>query len=300
MSFDKDGTQLGLASPRPAQEIERVSFGDLRIEMTEPELLFSEDEWDSAMPALVKDITAYLSRRRAPVFKDQGDHGEGWGSGAFLRLGKQVFVLTNHHVADARTPTQRLTSQLKGQEDIWVIVGNHFSFPLPLDLALLPVPEKIWQTQHDSTAIAVSEIALAHDPVKGELLAFSGFAGDRVNFHFGTLCSEASCYTAREVSLPFDDRFVPRFHFGIDYRPDLAQAVIGDRGPPLPPGLSGSVVWDTQFVAARMRKLTWKPEMARVTGIVWGWPSDRGCIVATRAEYLRSFLLNAAQSLAYL
>ncbi len=265
------------------------------INRTDPQLLFSDAEWNAAMPGVSKDLTAYLAARRAPIFKDHGDHGEGWGSGAFLRHGGRVFVLTNEHVAAARSPTQPLASQLQDQNDIWRFVGNHVQFGLPLDLALLPVPEAMWNTKHGSTAIEIDEIAIAHDPVEGELLAFTGFAGERVKFHFGTLFAQATCYTAREIALPSDPRFSSRYHFGIDYRPDLATDVIGTRGLPLPPGLSGSVVWNTQFVAAKMLGQRWTADMAQVTGVVWGWPSDHGCIVATRAEFLRSFLLQAAQ-----
>jgi hypothetical protein len=56
-------------------------------------------------------------------------------------------------------------------------------------------------------------------------------------------------------------------------------------------GLSGSTVWNTNFVAAKMDGIEWTPELAKVTGVVWGWPSGHACLVATRAEYLRSFLL---------
>ncbi len=264
--------------------------------MNEPRLLFSEAEWNGAIPRLVEDITAHLNTRRAPVFKDLGSHGEGWGSGVFLKVGEQVFVLTNEHVAAAHSPAQNLASQLKGREEIWRFVGNSVRCPQPIDLALLPVPEEQWRSAHNSVAVEISSIALVHRPVETELLAFTGFAGERVQFHFGSLFSEATCYTAREVELPTDERFDPRFHFGIDYRPDIAQQVIGDKGLPLPPGLSGSVVWNTRFVEARMSGHSWEPDMAQVTGVVWGWPSDCGCLVATRAEYLRSFLLSAAMS----
>ena len=83
----------------------------------------------------------------------------------------------------------------------------------------------------------------------------------------------------------------------MDYRPDLATNVIGDDGLPSPPGMSGSTVWNTGFVEAKARGVPWKPEMARVTGVVWGWPSEHACLVATRAEYLRSFMLGAVESL---
>jgi hypothetical protein len=103
----------------------------------------------------------------------------------------------------------------------------------------------------------------------------------------------ATCFTTREVDLPEDDRFDNRFHLGLDYRPDLATNVIGNKGLPLPPGLSGSTLWNTGFVEAKMAKRPWTPELAVVTGVIWGWPSGAGCLIATRAEYLRSFLLGA-------
>ena len=152
-----------------------------------------------------------------------------------------------------------------------------------------------WATpSNTSQAIGTEQIALAHDPVEGEILTFAGFAGERVSFCFGTLLTQGTCYTAREAELPESDQFSPRFHFGIDYRPDLATDVIGRDGLPDPHGFSGATVWDTNFVAAKMAGVPWTPDMARVTGVVWGWPSGNALLVATRAEYLRSFLLGMA------
>jgi hypothetical protein len=190
-------------------------------------LLFTKAEWDAAIPNVVRDMTRFLSHRRAPVFEDHGDHGDGWGSGSFLQLGRRVFILTNEHVSTVRWSGRTLASQLLGQEDIWKIIDNHVERTSPLDLALLPVPDSVWAKTHNSTAITVDQIAIAHQPVVGELLAFTGFAGERVQFHFSTLLSEATCYVAREIELPPDPRFDTRFHFGIDYRPDLAEQVIG-------------------------------------------------------------------------
>jgi hypothetical protein len=99
---------------------------------------------------------------------------------------------------------------------------------------------------------------------------------------------------AREVPLPTDDRFNARFHFAIDYKPDLATNVVGSHSLPCPPGMSGSAVWNTGFVESRMAGESWTPESARITGIVWAWPSSSGCIVATRSEYVRSFLLSVS------
>ena len=64
---------------------------------------------------------------------------------------------------------------------------------------------------------------------------------------------------AREIALPDDPRIDGRFHFGIDYRPDLAEQVIGSAAMPLLPGLSGSTVWNTRLVEARWRACRGRP-----------------------------------------
>lgn len=270
----------------------------LQTDMTiPPPLLFTEAEWDAAVSNVSREMTQFLSHRRVPVFEDHDDHGKGWGSGSFFQLGSKVFILTNEHISNVRFQGRTLMSQLRGQEDVWKIVGNHFEQAAPQDLALLPVPDEVWAKEHCSKAILADQVAAVHQPVTEELLAFTGFAGERVHFHFSTLLAEATCYTAREIELPSDSRFNDRFHFCIDYRPDLAKQTVGTAGLPLPPGLSGSTVWDTKFVAAKRASRPWSPKLARVTGVVWGWPSNHGCIVATRAEHLGEFLLQATKKL---
>lgn len=263
------------------------------------QLLFTQTEWENAVPKVVEDMTSFLRPYRAPVFEHTDDGGKGWGSGAYIELGDRHFLLTNEHVAAAHQQGRKLIHQFLDQDELQLVTGDGVSRSDPFDLALLPVDETAWATPtNHSRAIAVEQIALAHNPVQAELLTFTGFAGAKVSFHFNTLTSKATCSTAREVPLPPNDpRFSSRFHFGLDYKPNLATDVIGKEGLPHPPGLSGSVVWDTGFVLAKMSGQTWTPDMAKVTGVVWGWPSNAGCIVATRAEYLRSFLLGAAQTL---
>lgn len=261
------------------------------------ELVFTREEWEAAVPGVVAAMRSFLAPYRTPVFKDHGTHGEGWGSGSYLAHAGRRFVLTNEHVATVRRQHQHLGHQLVNDENLYRIVGNHVDYPEPLDLALLPVSDEAWaRNPHDSRTIEIDQIALAHDPVPGELIAFTGFSGEATQFFFDTLLCEGTCYVAREADLPGDDpRFNSRYHFGIEYRPDLACQIESRRGLPLPPGLSGSTVWDTRFVAAKMARIDWSPDMARVTGVVWGWPSSHGFLVATRAEYLRSFLLGVGR-----
>ena len=58
----------------------------------EPRLLFTEAEWNAAMPELTKQMVAHLQRYRTPVFKDFGEHGEGRGTGGFVDIGGAKYV----------------------------------------------------------------------------------------------------------------------------------------------------------------------------------------------------------------
>ncbi|WP_150111188.1 hypothetical protein [Mesorhizobium opportunistum] len=252
--------------------------------------------WAATADRITSEMRDYLAAYRTPVFEDLGTHCAGWGSGAYLRLGNSVFVLTNEHVAVAREQGRRLLHQLAGQEDWTRIGGDDAKLDFPFDLALMPVDTQAWNDSSNlSRAIEIDQIALAHAPVSNELFAFTGFAGENARFYFDTMRYGGTCSVAREVALPSDDeRFDGRYHFGLDYKPNLATNVTPSGGLPMPPGLSGSTVWNTGYVEATMNGWQWTPELARVTGVLWGWPSNFGCIVATRAEYLRSFLLDVA------
>jgi len=250
------------------------------------------------MPDLTREMTAYLAQYRTPVFKDEGDHGKGWGSGSFVELDRERYILTNAHVANIRHSKNSIGFQLAGQDTLFRVHGNHVEQEWPWDLALLPVNDLAWTgTEHASQAIQIEQIALAHTPMPGEVFALSGFAGEGTQFIFGTLFFGATTSLAREVELPLDVRWDRRFHFGLDYRPDLATSVFGNESLPKPPGISGSTVWNTYFFESKARGFAWRPEMARVAGVVWGWSSQDGILVATRAEHVRSLLLGAPSAL---
>jgi hypothetical protein len=256
--------------------------------------LFTKNEWNAAMPQLTKDMMAYLAQYSAPLFKDHGDHGEGWGSGSFVEIDGAKYVLTNQHVAAPIPKGQRLGLKLKDLEHLSGLAAHFAEEPWPWDLALLPVGQAVWNTMgHDSKAIEVEQLSLAHTPVPTEVFAFSGFAGERTKFVFNSIVFERTTSLAREGSLPADERWDARFHFGLDYRPDSAIPVVGDRGLPAPPGFSGSTVWNTCFVEAKANGLPWRPELAKVAGVLWGWSSGHSLLLATRVEHVRSFLLAA-------
>lgn len=61
---------------------------------------------------------------------------------------------------------------------------------------------------------------------------------------------------------------------------------------PNPQGMSGSLLWDTKFVASMSTGRKWNPELAMVCGLIWGAYRSPEAIVATKIEHLRSALLD--------
>jgi hypothetical protein len=149
---------------------------------------------------------------------------------------------------------------------------------------------------HQAAAVPPDRIALAHTPVENELMFFRGYAGENSKLFFKTLLSTATSYLTREAPLPqkWGDS---RFHFALHYPPEKATALDPGFNLPIPKGFSGSLVWNTRYVECVTRDIPWSPGQAQVTGIVWGWPSSTSCVLCTRVEHLRSFLVLALEEM---
>lgn len=267
--------------------------------MGEERLLFTADEWQAAVEDAVPKMQAYVGNFVAPISRHLADHAILEGSGTYISLEDRIFILTNFHVADARSATQLLIHQLKDQEQLVPIRGNHLAIPLPQDVALLPVDADAWAAAgHNSRAITTGIILPTHYPAPTELLFLMGYAGARHSFRWDTLITPVTTSAAREVPLPSGDpRFDTNYHFGIDYNPGKAVSLGSGPGLPIPNGMSGSLVWNTRLVECKLKGISWTPAEARVTGLVWGWPSQVGCLVATRAECLSAVLADAANTI---
>jgi hypothetical protein len=266
--------------------------------MTEEKLLFTKEEWDAASETVTREMNAYLAQFVTAVSKDHGDHGELVGSGTYIEIAGRTVILTNEHVA-AEKKSGHLIHRFHDLGNLYRSTGDHLIAPAPADIAILPISSTMWKaTDHKAKAITKNMILPAHKCLEGELFVFMGFAGARSTFAFNTLFTRATSSVAREVPLPTNDsRFDAAVHLGVDYKPDLATKIEGSYDLPPPPGFSGSTLWNTRFVECSIAGTPWTPEQARVTGLVWGWPTNHGCIVATRAELLHGFIDIAAQQI---
>lgn len=221
------------------------------------------------------------------VFIESGEqYGEHWGSGSFLEIDGSKYLITNEHVGRGMIQNP-LAHQFLNSDVVVRLTNPVIAEVLPIDVALMKIEERVWNINaHDSRGIPIDRFAAKHQPVDGEILFIIGYGGDYSKFYFNALHSPGSPYLTQICDFPlnFGD---PNFHFAIHYRPDLAFGVDGTtRGLPMPPGMSGSLVWNTRAVEYLSAEKIWTPKAAQVTGIVWGWPSSAACLLATKVEHL--------------
>lgn len=256
--------------------------------MSPPLLLFTVDEWPNVIRETITQMIAKVAHHTTPISQViANDHGEHLGTGSYCEFDGQRFLITNEHVA-AERKTYSLADKFHGDDHYFRIFHDFHATSAPFDTALVRIDDCIWNHfPHCAIPIPPAQLASVHAPVEAELFFILGYSGERARFIFGTLITAGTPYLARGCPLPAIPECHPAFHFAMDYNPSLAEPITPNgRLLPLPRGMSGSLVWNTRVVEQRMHGLPWSADNARVTGIVWGWPSDT-CIVATKVEHMQ-------------
>lgn len=248
----------------------------------------NRSEWESICADTVTKMINQVKLYTTPISRVLSDEeGEHLGTGSYFQFNNDKFLITNEHVAK-HLASQSLTHRFFGNENIIRLTNPAYANPAPADVAISRIEQSSWcMFEHSSLAIPSSRFAKKHAPAQTELLFFAGYSGERSRFLFGHLISCGTPYLTQEC--PFPDSVVEansQFHFSLHYPPDLATSIDGSSHLPDPHGFSGSLVWDTKRVACFQAGTEWDPEMAEVTGIIWGWPSSAVCILATKVEHM--------------
>lgn len=249
-------------------------------------------EWTRLCAETTRAMRAHVMPFVTPISRILSEEeGRLEGTGSYLSWQGRVLLVTNEHVARARLE-HPLAHQFHGSDEIHRLTEPFFAEEHPVDVAACAIKPEVWAAPgHAAQAIPESRVADRHDPAEGELLFLAGYAGQRSVFSFGHLVSRGTPYLTQQCALPDDPRCDAAFHFALHYWPDQAEVASDERAElPVPPGLSGSLVWDTRRMACLGRGEEWRPELAVVTGIVWGWPSSDACLIATRGENLKDCL----------
>ena len=246
------------------------------------------DIWNSICDEVIERMKEHVEPCLSPIwkFKNQNDEMP-HGTGAYIQNDNRRFLITNEHVAKYNS-TKHLTHSFYCSEKILVLDNIFLCEKSPIDVAISEIENTTWNNEaHCGQTISLSRFAEKHETVNGELLFFAGFSGQRSQTVFGEMISRGTPFLTQEC--PLNESVVEansEYHFSIPYPPELARTLDTSVPLPYPHGFSGSLLWNTRRVECLEKKIEWDPSMAKVSGIIWGWPSAQACIIATKVEHI--------------
>jgi len=217
------------------------------------------------------------------------------GTGSFIDVDGTRLLFSNEHVITM----SGLKHSFFGFDRFVGGAVQRYGMGQPRDVGASRVNEEIWEKYaNGARAIPLSRIAEKHETVPFEILWMAGYPGARVrNFSDLTLAVCQALPTQEYLFLNDEEpheKFDSDYHFAVAYSPAEAQPFdvsSSSKSPGLsdPHGLSGSLVWNTRRLECYYAGIPWTPEIAVVTGIVWGWPRSN-YLIATKVEHFRDFL----------
>jgi hypothetical protein len=249
----------------------------------------NQEKWEEIQNETATKMRDHIEPFVTPISIDvSGEYGKLLGSGSYFEVKDRKYVITNEHVARYLSANNLIHKFFNS--DVFIKFTNDAIINgEPVDVAIIPIEDANWNAcSHKGQAIPLNRFAQKHDPVEHELLLFAGYSGERSKFYFDCLFTPGTPYATQKCPFPTDVlKADPKYHFSLFYKPDLARSVGGKSNLPEPHGFSGSLVWDTKRIACLQSRKEWSPELAQVTGIIWGWPSSKACVLATKVEYFR-------------
>lgn len=255
-------------------------------------------EWDASTFDVRDKMARRVCSSVTPLTKSaDGSRGAALGTGNYVLLEEGRGLVTNRHVVEEVHGSAHL-AHLPVPGECYVACRTFMTEPWPIDLAVGALPPEA--VGSDRFIITAREFDENCSPVDGEFLFFLGFPGTTAGFHdpitqsntryswFGTLESlGVPMLTQALVDVPPNlSGYQDSMHIAI-HLPATAPKVLG--GPPEdlpnPNGESGSLLWDTKFVATQQEGGTWTPDKARICGLLWGVYPTLGIAVATTVEH---------------
>jgi hypothetical protein len=252
----------------------------------------SEDDWAKICLNVADQMSTYTRDYIASVsIEVSPTEGRLVGSGTYLELHGQPYILTNEHVAREQLKGS-LAHQLKNGEYAFQITNPFQTLSYPVDAAIVRI-EKEHFAQGERRAIPSTKIKERFVTANQELLCIHGFPSEksRMSAFVGGLLSRSIAYSTQEINLP--KSYDPAYFFAIHYPYDQRLMTTEDKRDylPNPHGLSGSTVWDTGYVAKK--GINWKPEDASIVGLIRAWDQNHHSLIGIKIEVVRQFLVKA-------
>lgn len=258
-------------------------------------------EWHQHCDRVKSEISQYIHQFITPIsMSPTPGHGVAWGTGNYIRSGDSTYLLTNKHVI-ADTPAGARLAHIPGPSDDYVaLVEKPVAAGWPIDAGIYNLgnlPRDVRQQ------IPSSLLDLKFSPVDKELVFWMGYPGYKANRNEppseGTLRMTRFCDLLETPAFPVLSQLVPdgieskdldhEKHVVVHYPAMAYRDTSGIlHHAPNPKGFSGSLLWDTKFVACLKEGKQWVPSEARVCALIWGaLEHPKEVVLATKIEHVR-------------
>jgi hypothetical protein len=264
----------------------------------------TREEWEFHCSSVKDAMATYAKSFATPIsMSEEQGHGIAWGTGSYVEGPSATYLVTAGHVFTDVPKGGRLAHlPVLGGDYIAVVEEPELS-PWPVDAAAFAVPPL--PVNSTLKAIPPESIGSLFSAVEGELLFWIGFPGYNLERQDALVEARRRRTWFGELETPGmpmlsqaerdwnggHAAFDSDKHIALHY-PSTAKRSVDS--PPVavlhPKGMSGSILWDTQFVRTFRAGGNWVPELAQVCGLVWAALDDPEVVLATKIEHLRSGL----------
>ena len=264
----------------------------------------TREEWERFCSHVKDTIAEYVKPFSTPISMSE-EHGSGvaWATGSYVQGARGIQLLTAEHVCTQVPDGGRLAYLPSPGKNYVAVVSAPELAPWPVDAAAVDLPQMSDTSQ--ILAVRPGSIEERFSAEEGELLFWIGFPGYTLERHdpltesrrrktwFGELSTVGLPMLSQAVrGWDGDHKDFDREKHVALYYPSAAKKTIGaaSSATPHPKGMSGSLLWDTKAVRTVRQGKEWRPELAKVCGLVWAALDDPEVIFATKIEHVRAGL----------
>lgn len=254
----------------------------------------TKEEWHDKCDEITNLMVQYVRPYVSPLFITSSSPRKLIGSGSFIVYEENNAVLTCEHVSGSK----KLDFFLRGNTAAHELGKIITSCSKDLDLELIGMKPDNWcGVEHSSKSLTHSLFAEEHSPKsKEEVMFIQGFSdensgsgyGDEIPISTG-LATQVQASTTSNIK-----------NFEIPWSPNKETYPSGTESSlrerhvhKIPSGMSGTLVWNTRYLEVSRQGIKWKPEHARITGIVHRWDKDTKSLICLKVEKILPFVFPA-------
>jgi hypothetical protein len=220
--------------------------------------------------------------------------GEFIGSGTFVAVRGQTYLLTSGHVTFEKDHYTGLVHMRSDTLPPAPITYPFHSDQKYLDISVVQIDSEMLKGTH-IIPVDITKLALHSDYLENDVLFAHGCPGAKnkaVKFSETNISdTQPFCSFIGSSVYPWFDT---RRHCAIVYpQADQLDEYFSQEASDDPHGLCGSAVWKTNINNSTAH---WNPMNAEIVGVIHHWDENTQCLIATRVEIVRKFLLDALRS----